>query len=152
MNLVPRVSVGQAMAECFLLWMCNSRGGMDLASATAVPPDDYSERGLLWSQHIPLWIRTGNQSRNRISPSLLSLPNPAAPPQRHPQHFLLQLVWPCYIGDREALWKSRPSSVHHTFSKRPSKQASLKARGYHQNSTAQICKLIAHKANGQQAA
>lgn len=104
---LPGRAYARLPSKCFLWWLCSSGGNVDLASATALPPDGCSERDLLWSQHIPGWIRTGNQSRNRIWPSLLSLSNPAAPSQRHPQHFLLQLVWPCYIGDTRGLCESQ---------------------------------------------
>lgn len=148
-NLIPGASLCQTVVSCFLQRICSSKGNGDLASPTAQPPEGCGERELLWSPHIPGWIRTGNQSRNRIRPSLLSLSNPAAPSQRHPQHFLLQLEWPCYVGDRGALWKSGRSFVHHTFS-RAVQRAGPETRGCNQNSSVQICKPIQiRKANGQ---
>lgn len=138
-NLIVSSSVYQTVV-CYLVH--SSKGTADVATPTAQAPDGCGERDLFWSQHIPGWIRTGNQSRYRIWLSLVSFSNPAATSQRHLQHFLLQLVWPCFIEIR--LWvscKSRTSCMQHTFST-AAKGADTEAWGYKQNSSVRICKLI----------
>lgn len=101
---------------CFLQQIYSSSGNADLASPAAQTPDGCSERELLWSHHIPGWIRTGNRSRNRIWPSLLSRSNHCRSvlntSSTLPSPISLTLF---YVGDGEALWKSRRGFLRLTF-------------------------------------
>lgn len=123
------------------LWKCSSRGSTDLTGPTSESPDGCSERDLLWSQHIPGWIRTGGPEQKQDLPhfAVTLKPRRSFPKTSSALPSPINVTLLCLISISGSCESQDPALFPALLAESSSKQA---AGGNKQNSSDQTCKLI----------